>query len=173
MAAYVAEEARDDNAASRYIPLKFIPVNAMKTILVPLDFSDISERVAESACTMARALNARLVLLHLSEPEPDFVGFEPEPMTMRMPVPHDFHAEHARLDEAKARVTAAGIEALALHIQGPLVETVLEQAQQHGAEMIVMGSHGHGAFYDLLAGGVTSGVLRRAVCPVLVVPARR
>jgi nucleotide-binding universal stress UspA family protein len=145
----------------------------LKTILVPLDFSDISERVVEAASTMARAFNARLVLLHVSEPEPDFVGFEPGPMAMRAMVARDFRAEHARLDEVKATVTAAGVQALALHIQGALVETILEQAQRHGAEMIVVGSHGHGALHDLLVGGVTSGVLRRAACPVLVVPARR
>lgn len=145
----------------------------MKTILVPIDFSDITDRVVETACSMARALGARIVLLHLSEPEPDFIGFEPGPMSVRATVARDFRAEHARLEEAKAAVTGAGVEALALHIQGPLVETILEQAQRHGAEMIVMGSHGHGALYDLLVGGVTSGVLRRVACPVLVVPARR
>ena len=145
----------------------------MKIILVPLDFSDVSGQVAETACTMARALSARLVLLHVSEPDPDFVGFEPGPLSVRATVARDFRAEHARLEEAKASVVVAGVEALALHVQGPLVETILEQAQRHGAEMIVIGSHGHGAFYDLLVGGVTSGVLRRASCPVLVVPARR
>ncbi|MEO8353471.1 MAG: universal stress protein, partial [Chthoniobacteraceae bacterium] len=43
---------------------------------------------------------------------------------------------------------------------------------EHGADMIVMGSHGHGSFYELLVGSVTSGVLRDARCPVLVVPAK-
>ena len=48
---------------------------------------------------MARALTTRLVLLHLSEPEPDFVGFEPGPIAMRTVVARDFRAEHARLDK--------------------------------------------------------------------------
>jgi nucleotide-binding universal stress UspA family protein len=33
-----------------------------------------------------------------------------------------------------------------------------------------MGSHGHGAFYDLLVGSTTQGVLKRATCPVVIVP---
>jgi hypothetical protein len=38
--------------------------------------------------------------------------------------------------------------------------------------MIVMGSHGHGALFNLLMGTVCNGVLRKARCPVVVVPAR-
>jgi nucleotide-binding universal stress UspA family protein len=33
-----------------------------------------------------------------------------------------------------------------------------------------MGSHGHNAFYDLLVGTTTHGVLRKATCPVVIVP---
>ena len=62
---------------------------------------------------------------------------------------------------------------LALHIQGSLVEKILTSAETHAADLIVMGSHGHGALYELLVGSVTSGVLHGAKCPVLVVPARR
>jgi len=37
----------------------------------------------------------------------------------------------------------------------------------------VMGSHGHGAVYNLLVGSVTAGVLKSAKCPVLVVPSKK
>ena len=145
----------------------------MKTILVPVDFSDISALVVETARAMAQAQGGRLVLLHVSEPEPDFVGFEPGPMAVRATVARDFRAEHEKLEAAKAAAAQGGLEVLALHIQGPLVEKILAEAETHAAELIVMGSHGHGALYELLVGSVTSGVLHGARCPVLVVPARR
>jgi nucleotide-binding universal stress UspA family protein len=144
----------------------------MKTILVPIDFSDVSARVVETAKSYAQALGARLVLVHVSEPEPDFIGFEPGPLTVRTSVARDFKMEHRKLDEAKAVVAQSGLEVLALHIQGPLVEKILAEAETHAAELIVLGSHGHGAFYELLVGSITSGVLHGAKCPVLVVPAR-
>jgi nucleotide-binding universal stress UspA family protein len=50
---------------------------------------------------------------------------------------------------------------------------ILEQAQRLAADYIVMGSHGHGAIYDLLIGGTTHAILKRARCPVVVVPALR
>ena len=144
----------------------------MKTILVPIDFSDISARVVETARAYAQTLGARLVLLHVSEPEPDFIGFEPGPLAVRTSVARDFKAEHRKLEDAKVAAVKDGLEVLALHIQGPLVMKILEEAETHGADLIVLGSHGHGALYELLVGSVTSGVLHGAKCPVLVVPAR-
>ena len=145
----------------------------MKTILVPIDFSDISTLVVDTARSMAQAFGARLVLLHVSEPEPDFIGFEPGPIAVRATVARDFKAEHHNLETAKAAAAQGGLDVLALHIQGSLVEKILTSAETHAAELIVMGSHGHGALYELLVGSVTSGVLHGTKCPVLVVPARR
>ena len=40
-------------------------------------------------------------------------------------------------------------------------------------ELLVVGSHGHGAVFDLLFGSISDAVVRRATLPVLVVPSRR
>ena len=45
-----------------------------------------------------------------------------------------------------------------------------EMAEAVGADLIVMGSHGHGALFEFLVGSATSGVLRAARVPVVVVP---
>ena len=143
----------------------------LKTILIPVDFSDVTARVAQTAGEMARAFSAKVVLLHVSEPEPDFVGFEPGPVAVRTAVARDFKVEHQKLDELKQGFMTIGVETTALHIQGPMAEKVLLEAESQGADLIVIGSHGHGALYNLLVGSVTSGVLKGAKCPVLVVPA--
>ena len=88
-----------------------------------------------------------------------------------MAVAHDYRAEHVKLDELKAQAAASGLAVTALHVQGPIVEKILDLAAEHGAGMIVMGSHGHGALYELLVGSITQGVLKGAKCPVVVVPA--
>lgn len=142
----------------------------LQTILVPVDFSDVTDQVVQTANELARTFGSRIVLLHVSEPEPDFVGFEPGPQSVRIGVAREFKAEHQRLDEVKQSLAGEGREVLALHIQGPIAEKILQEAEVHQAGMIVMGSHGHGALYTLLVGSVTSGVLKSARCPVLVVP---
>jgi nucleotide-binding universal stress UspA family protein len=141
------------------------------TILVPVDFSDTTPKVLSTAQTLALALKSRIVLLHIAEPEPDFVGFEPGPASVRNSVAKEFHAEHKQLEDAKDRLAQAGLDVVALQIQGATVQKILQQSVQQNAGMIVLGSHGHGALYNLLTGSVAEGVLKSAGCPVLVVPA--
>ena len=144
---------------------------SMKTILVPVDFSDTTPGLLETAKKLATAFGSRVILLHVSEPEPDFVGFEPGPMAVRQTVARDLKAEHQKVEALKA---GCGLpDVLALHIQGPAIEKILDEAAAQNADLIVMGSHGHGALYELLVGSVTTGVLKDARCPVVVVPVRR
>lgn len=143
----------------------------MNTILVPVDFSDVTTRVVETARQLARAFHSRIVLLNVAEPEPDFVGFEPGPITVRQSVARDFKVEHQRLEELKKIAAQDAAEVQALHIQGPSVEKILHEAGEQQASWIVMGSHGHGALYELLVGSITHGVMKGAKCPVVVVPA--
>ena len=143
----------------------------MKTILVPVDFSDTTNGVIEAAKKFATTFGSRVVLLYVSEPEPDFVGFEPGPMAVRQTVARDLKAEHQKVEELK--VSCGLPDVLALHIQGAAIEKILSIATEQNADLIVMGSHGHGALYELLVGSVTAGVLKEAKCPVLVVPVQK
>lgn len=143
----------------------------MKTILVPVDFSDVTDAVLDAARQFAAAFEARIIVINVAEPEPDFVGFEAGPPSVRVAVARDFKAERQRLDEIKARLSSGGGEVSALHIQGPIIDKILAEAEQQKADLIVIGSHGHGAIYDLLVGTITHGVIKDAHCPVVVVPA--
>jgi nucleotide-binding universal stress UspA family protein len=143
----------------------------MKTILAPVDFSDVCERVVETAAALAGALGSGVILVHVAEPEPQFIGYDPGPLSVRMAVAGDIHAEQQRLEALKGKFGAT--EVLAVHVQGSIPEEILDLARKHAAGMIVMGSHGHGALYHLLAGSVTTAVLKDAPCPVLVVPSNR
>jgi len=143
----------------------------MKNILVPVDFSDVTTNVVETARKFAAAFQGRLIVLNVAEPEPDFVGFEAGPPTVRIATARDYKVERQRLDDLKTRLLASGADVTAVHIQGPIVDKILHEAGEQQADLIVMGSHGHGAFYDLLVGSVTHGVVKEARCPVVVVPA--
>jgi nucleotide-binding universal stress UspA family protein len=145
---------------------------AIENIVVAVDFSEVSGRVLEQAELLARALGARLWLVHVAAPEPAFVGYEPGPQTVRDSVASHIHEHHHQLQEQADALRARGIEATALHVQGPTVEKILSEAGKLGAELIVVGSHGRGALYRALLGSVSEGVLRGARCPVHIVPAR-
>src|SRR5205814_8771579 len=116
----------------------------IQTILVPVDFSDVTPKLVETAAGFAKAFGSRVVLLHIAAPEPDFVGFEPGPMTVRVSVARDVHEDHRRLDVVKHQLAESNIEAAALHIQGPTVLKILNEKDEQGADLLLMGSPGQG-----------------------------
>ena len=142
----------------------------MKCMLVCVDFSDVTEDVLETAQRTAQAFSSATWLVHAAAPDPDFVGYEAGPQVVRDDVAKHLRAEHRQLQDHAQRMRDAGIDAHALLIQGPTVDALLAQADEVGAELIVMGSHGHGALRRVFVGSVSQGVLKRAACPVLIVP---
>ena len=141
-------------------------------LLVAIDFSPVTERMMKAAERLGRAASAEVWLLHVAEPEPDFVGYDAGPAVVRDQVAEELHDEHRRIQGLAARLRDAGIEATALCVQGAIVDTVLEHADRLKADLIVTGSHGHGAVYHLLVGSIAEGLVKRSRRPVLVVPAR-
>jgi nucleotide-binding universal stress UspA family protein len=152
------------------IPATHMSERTIRTILAPVDFSDITPWVVEMAATLARAFQCRIVLLHVVEPEPEFVGFEPGPMSVRTAVAGEFRDEHHQLDQLKTELANTGLAVSALQIQGPTAEKILHESEAQRADLIVIGSHGHGSLYNLLVGSVATGVLKSARCPVVIVP---
>lgn len=144
----------------------------MKTMLVPVDFSDVTAALLEAAASQSKAFGAKVVILHVAEPEPEFIGYEPGPQSVRDAVARQLVSEHKQTHDLQQQLIAQDIDATALVIQGYPVERILAEAEKLKADLIIMGSHGHGALRHLLVGSVTEGVMRRAQCPVLVVPHR-
>lgn len=142
----------------------------MKTILAPVDFSGVSQRVVEVAAELATAVGGRVVLLHLLR--------ESQVVTDRYVDAATFDELAAALEAAADRQLSEFQEALEkksvtvqqLRLIGYPWEDIVLQAQKISADYIVIGSHGHTAFYDLILGSTSSAVLKRATCPVIVVP---
>ena len=75
-----------------------------------------------------------------------------------------------KLEALRKVLDADGIECELKTLQGHAVEEILGEAEAADAAYIVMGSHGHGAIYELLAGSTTHGVLHKANCPIVILP---
>jgi nucleotide-binding universal stress UspA family protein len=145
----------------------------VKSILAAVDYSEVTRGILDQAGEMARTFGCPVTLLHVAPPDPSFVGYEPGPQSVRDNVAREFHEQHMELQAHADRLRAEGIDAKALLVQGPTVETILQQAKELGADLIVAGSHGHSALRDLLLGSVSEGLVRKAECPVLIVPSPR
>ena len=70
-----------------------------------------------------------------------------------------------------------GVDATALLVRGTSmrgnpIPKIKREIKKIKPELIVAGSHGHTALYELLVGSVTAAVIRKAPCPVLLIPSR-
>jgi nucleotide-binding universal stress UspA family protein len=142
----------------------------MKTFLVPVDFSAVSEEIVDTAVGFARSLGGKVVLLHI---------IQPPIITSEYALPVDAVQEAMTTSEKAALSKLAAYEAtcknadLEVEISvrhGPPVYEILDAAAKTGAEFIIMGSHGHGKIYDLLVGSTASGVIKGARCGVIIMP---
>jgi nucleotide-binding universal stress UspA family protein len=139
-------------------------------VLVALDFSEITEAVLATVRKLSTDRAPHLYLLHVAEPDPDFVGWKTGPDAVRDQMAGEFRREHREIERFAAELRAEGHDVTGLLVQGPTVEMILSEAAKLKVDIIVVGSHGHGSAYDLLVGGISSGVIRKSTIPVLVVP---
>ena len=142
-------------------------------ILVAVDLSPASQQVVDAAALVARRSGGETYILHVAEPEPDFVGYETGPDEVRDQVAAEFRAEHRAVQALADGLRDQGIDATALLVRGPTVEITIDQARKLEADLIVVGSHGRSAIYDVLVGSYSAGILRTSPVPVLVVPSRK
>lgn len=145
----------------------------MKTLLVAVDLSRGSSRVCDAACDRAGAEGARLVLLHVVPRQGvalrafGFAAAEVRTMMARLE-----KREARRLLALARRGEKRGLEVQAIIQTGAPAATILAKAKSLRAGLIVLGSHGHSAAYDLIIGSTAQRVLQAAEVPVLVVPLR-
>jgi nucleotide-binding universal stress UspA family protein len=142
-------------------------------ILAAVDFSGFTEPILAAVDRIAAAVpETSIWLLHVAEPDPSFVGYEAGPAVVRDQVAAEYRQERQRLQAYADRLRQPGREVSALVVPGGIAETILAEAAGLEIQLIVMGSHGHGTITELIAGGVAKVVLRKAVCPVLIIPPR-
>ena len=141
----------------------------MPTILAPLDFSSATAQVVAEATELARALQARLILLHITPPP--FIAADDIGAAELIVDLTEIAKKSATRDLArwKKKLQEDGLTVETLHSVGAPVAQIVQAASDESADYIVLGSHGHGALYDLLVGSTATGVLKKARCPVMLV----
>jgi nucleotide-binding universal stress UspA family protein len=163
----------------------------MKRILVPIDFSNATPHVIELARQLAKGLDAEIHLVHVRElsaaATPGALGYglagmpELAPMSgvpvpvfdlAPQPIPED-EGERSKLTQWQHEIAQSGIKVALHQPTGAVAEEILNQADVLNADLIVMGTHGHSAMYNLLVGSAAKGVLKRSRRPVLLVPGPR
>jgi nucleotide-binding universal stress UspA family protein len=143
-----------------------------RRILVPVDGTELSERAIQASIDLARQLGASIT------------GFVAEPIMIPPSEPRartrieDDQREHDAMTEAHAdavlsrfasQARAAGVEFDGYHDQVPSVDrAIVAAAEARGCDLILMVTHGRGAFGEFLFGSHTKAVLAGSKLPLLV-----
>src|SRR5262245_11257646 len=143
------------------------PAFNLKRILVPIDFSAGASRALQSAVPFARHFDARLCLLYVGQ------GYYLAPELG----PFDLTAVETRARaDAAGKLAALASEQVGKQIPvdvvvrtGPPAVEIAGFAREHGADLIIMSTHGYTGLKHVWFGSVTENVVRLAPCPVLVV----
>jgi nucleotide-binding universal stress UspA family protein len=143
---------------------------AIKTILVPTDFSEASETALKYAKALAEAFGSSLHLVHVVE---DLLAhaWAAEVYVASMPSLRE-EIEKEATARIGAMVTDQECERLrvttAIVAGNPFLE-IIRYARAHDVDLIVIGSHGRGPIAHMLLGSVAEKVVRKSPCPVLTV----
>ncbi len=148
----------------------------IKRIMCPVDFSEFSRHALTYAIAVARWYESRVSVLHVFANWP-VVDVIPSLRTEEMQAISfkdiDREALMGQLQHVVERETATGVQVEPVLVDAPdAYRAILARAEAEKADLIVMGSHGRSGFERLLLGSITEKVLRKASCPVMVVPPR-
>ena len=142
----------------------------MKNILVSIDFNNNEKLLIDKALEMAKAFDAKIWLLHVAAPEPEFIGFGVGPQYVRDGRADDLRKEHRLIADYADLIRLENQECEGLLIQGATIDMIMEEARKLEIDLIITGHHEHNILYKAFFGSVASGVIKKANIPVLVVP---
>lgn len=142
----------------------------MTNIILPIDFSNSTDKLLEEAINFAKKTNGKLHLIHVAPADLGFVigdmGFQYFPEIEE----NEIKGELLQLNALEQRVLAHHIECEHILKQGSANEIILEYAKEKNADYIVMGSHGRSGIYDVFVGSLTKDLTKNSPIPVLVIP---
>jgi nucleotide-binding universal stress UspA family protein len=130
-------------------------------ILVPLDGSELSERILLDVERLARKLDAEIHVLRVLQPVvASGMGEAVLVLPPEDPMPY--------LRSVVRRLKEAGLKASAVALEGPAADSILRYATESGATLLCMATHGRSGLVRFLLGSVAEEVVRKAPCPVLL-----
>jgi nucleotide-binding universal stress UspA family protein len=156
-------------------------------ILVPLDGSELAEKVLPHVQALAEKFGSEVILLRATlSPEelvpPTGMGMPMGDMTaygtMVTPGTVENFEELMEVEETETktyldtvvdRLKASGLNATAEHVEGHAGDVIVDRAASLGAGLIIMATHGRSGLARAFVGNVADEVVRRSSCPVLLV----
>lgn len=153
----------------------------MKNVLIALDYNPSAQKVAETGYALAKAMNAKVFLLHVISdaayyfssgysPIMGFEGFSSAGIVQTDTIEKIKESAQAYLDKSKQHLGDDRIETIVKN--GSYGETILNTATELNAGIIVMGTHSRRGLEKILVGSVAEKVLHHSDIPLFIIPTK-
>ncbi len=147
---------------------------SFKKIMVTTDFSEAADHAVNHAFRMAADHGAEVLLCHVIEtiiaPNPLYAYYYPtELLSPEVRERAERDATEALLERVPRDGPLAQVSHRTLVVHGMPADEIIRAAEQQGADLIVIATHGHTGLKHLFMGSVAERVIRHVHCPVLVV----
>ena len=153
----------------------------MKKILIALDYNPSAQKIAETGYALAQSMNAEVVLLHVMAEPAYYSSYEYSPImgfnnfigpeVLPPGTVNDLKSGATEfLDKSKEWLRNATIETIVR--EGETAATIIQTAEEKGAEIIVLGSHSRRGLEKILMGSVTEKVLHHTSIPLFIIPTK-
>ena len=142
----------------------------MKNILVAIDFKGNEQQVIDKAYEFAKALKAKIWLIHIAAPNPDYVGFEAGPQYIRDNRATQLKKEHKLLETYSDNLENKGVKAEGLLVQGATIEMIIEESKKLNIDLIIAGHSERSFLYKAIFGRVSRKIIKESNILTLIVP---
>jgi nucleotide-binding universal stress UspA family protein len=154
----------------------------MKKVLIALDYNPTAQKVAEVGFSMAKSMNAEVILLHVItdpvlyassgySPIMGFPGYIDVGPLQLDSVDGLKNASLQYLDKSRQHLGDKTIQTIVK--EGDFADSILETAKELHADIIVVGSHSRKWLENIVMGSVTEKVLHHTSIPLFIVPTKK
>lgn len=156
--------------------------NKMKKVLIALDYNPTAQKVAEVGFSMAKSMNAEVILLHVItdpvfystagySPIMGFTGYMDMGPVQLDSVDGLKNASLQYLDKSRQHLGDKNIQIIIK--EGDFADSILETAKESHADIIAIGSHSRKWLENILMGSVTEKVLHHTSIPLFIIPTKK
>ncbi len=142
----------------------------MKNILVAVDLKEGTDKLISFARFFAQQELSKVWVVHVAEPEPDYVGYSVGPQYIIDLHEAELKEEHKSLKRITDELNFIGIDSEGILLKGGTIEMLQAEVEKLHIDLAVIGHRRHGFFHKAFFGRTDVSMVEHVTIPVLIVP---
>jgi nucleotide-binding universal stress UspA family protein len=143
----------------------------IKKVLIAMDYDETAQKVAETGYSLAKAMKAETILLHVVSERPVYYSGYSYMQELQVDIVGDLKVSTQKfLDKTKKHLGDESIQTLVK--EGEVAHTILKTAEDWKVDIIVMGSHSRKWLENIIMGSQAEAVLKKTKIPLFIVPTK-